>query len=170
MHFLRLIRSESYKRGTLLSVLFNILSKGILFLLTIIIARYFGSDINTDIYFFVFAAMILFSGFINNIDVAVLIPESMRIRTNEGDKPAAAFLNFFGLIYLVIGLLFTVAMYFYGTTVFGLISRFSAADIETYRHYFWIGSCFLFFTCLPITSIPFYLFKIFQPSHDHQQH
>jgi len=148
MNFLRLIQSESYKRGTLLSVLFNIISKGILFLLTIIIARYFGSDIKTDIYFFVFAAMILFSGFINHIDVAVLIPESMRIRTNEGDKPAAAFLNFFGLIYLIIGLLFTILMYLYGTTVFGLISRFSAADIETYRDYFWIGSCFFIFHLL----------------------
>ena len=80
MNFLRLIKSESYKKGTVLSVLFNIISKGILFLLTIIIARYFGSNIKTDIYFFVFAAMILFSGFINSIDTAVLIPESMRIR------------------------------------------------------------------------------------------
>ena len=52
MIFLRLIKSESYKRGTVLSVLFNIVSKGILFLLTIIIARYFGSNIKTDIYFF----------------------------------------------------------------------------------------------------------------------
>ncbi len=87
----------------MLSVLFNIISKGILFLLTIIIARYFGSNIKTDIYFFVFATMILFSGFINNIDTAVLIPESMRLRQKEGDDAAVAFLNFFLLIYFIIG-------------------------------------------------------------------
>lgn len=145
MNFLRLIRSESYKRGTILSVLFNMVSKGILFLLTIIIARYFGSNIKTDIYFFVFASMVLFSGFINNIDTAVLIPESMRLRQQKGNEAAAAFLNFFLLVYLIIGVVFTVGMYFFGTTVFGLISKFSGADILTYRSYFQIGSFFFIF-------------------------
>jgi peptidoglycan biosynthesis protein MviN/MurJ (putative lipid II flippase) len=128
--------------------LFNIISKGILFLLTIIIARYFGSNIKTDIYFFVFASMVLFSGFINNIDTAVLIPESMRLREKEGDEPAAAFLNFFLLVYFIIGVLFTVLMYFFGTTVFGWISKFSEADIISYRNYFWIGSLFFIFHVL----------------------
>src|SRR6187402_2912759 len=126
MKFSWLIRSESYKRGTALSVLFNIISKGILFLLTIIIARYFGSNIKTDIYFFVFTSMLLFSGFINNIDTAVLIPESMRLRRQLGDAASMGFLNCFLLIYLAIGILFTVGMYFFGTVVFGLISKFSA--------------------------------------------
>ena len=75
MNFLKLIKAESYTKGMVLSVIFNIISKGILFLLTIIIARYFGSNIKTDIYFFVFAAMVLFSGLINNMDTAVLIPQ-----------------------------------------------------------------------------------------------
>jgi len=148
MNFLKLIKEESYKRGTVLSVLFNIVSKGILFLLTIIIARYFGSNIKTDIYFFVFASMILFSGFINSIDTAVLIPESMRIRENAGDNKAAAFLNFFLLVYFAIGILFLVLMYFFGTTVFGLISKFSKADILIYQNYFWAGSFFFIFHVL----------------------
>ena len=143
-----MIRSESYKRGTLFSVIFNIISKGILFLLTIVIARYFGSNIKTDIYFFVFAAMILFSGFINNIDTAVLIPESMRLRQKQGDHTASAFLNFFLLVYVVIGILFTVVMYFFGPVVFSIISKFSDADINTYRNYFWLGSCFFIFHVL----------------------
>lgn len=143
-----LIRSESYRRGTVLSVFFNILSKGILFLLTIIIARYFGSNIKTDIYFFVFGTMLLFSGFINNIDAAVLIPESMRLREREGNAAAAAFLNFFLCIYVVIGILFTVGMYFFGTKIFGIISKFSEADIITYRNYFWTGSLFFIFHLL----------------------
>ena len=148
MNFRWLIRSESYTKGTALSVLFNVISKGILFLLTIIIARYFGSNIKTDIYFFVFGTMLLFSGFINNIDVAVLIPESMRLREREGDEKAAAFLNFFLCIYFVIGILFTAAMYFFGIKVFGLISKFSEADILTYKNYFWAGSLFFIFHLL----------------------
>jgi len=145
MIFLRLIKAESYTRGIVLSVLFNIISKGILFLLTVIVARYFGSDIQTDIYFFVFSTMVLFSGFINNIDTAVLIPESMRLREKEGDDKAAAFLNFFLLIYILIGIGFTGIMYFFGTTVFGLISKFPEQVIITYRNYFWLGSFFFIF-------------------------
>lgn len=145
---MKLIQSESYKKGVVLSVLFNIISKGILFILTIIIARYFGSNIKTDIYFFVFASMILFSGFINSIDTAVLIPESMRIREKEGNEKAAAFLNFFLLIYFFIGVAFLLLMYFFGTAIFGLISKFSEADIVFYRNYFWIGSFFFVFHIL----------------------
>ena len=148
MSFLWLIKSESYKKGTALSVLFNIISKGILFLLTIIIARYFGSNIKTDIYFFVFGTMVLLSGFINSIDTAVLIPESMRLREKEGGGSAAAFLNFFLLFYLITGIAFIIVMYFFGTTVFGLISKFSENDIVMYRNYFWIGSLFFIFQIL----------------------
>lgn len=148
MNFMRLIRSESYTRGTTLSVLFNILSKGILFVMTIIIARYFGSDVKTDIYFFVFGAMLLFSGFINNIDAAVLIPESMRLRENEGKEAAERFLNFFLFVYLGIGILFTLLMYFFGTQVYGLISKFPEKDIVRYKTYFWAGSLFFIFHLL----------------------
>ena len=148
MIFLRLIKAETYTRGMVLSVAFNIISKGILFLLTIIIARYFGSDIKTDIYFFVFTTMILFSGFINSIDTAVLIPESMRLREKEGNSKAMDFLNYFLMIYFIIGALFTIGMYFFGTTVFGLISKFEQADIITYRNYFWLGSLFFIFHVL----------------------
>ncbi|MFM6925023.1 MAG: lipid II flippase MurJ [Ferruginibacter sp.] len=148
MNFLGIIKTESYKRGMILSVVFNIISKGILFLLTVIIARYFGSDIKTDIYFFVFTSMVLFSGFINSIDTAVLIPESMRLRQEEGDNKAMEFLNYFLLVYVLIGLLFTALMYFYGTAIFGLISKFTTADIITYRNYFFAGSLFFIFNVL----------------------
>lgn len=94
MNFSWLIKRESYTRGMALSVFFNIVSKGILFLLTIIIARYFGSDIKTDIYFFVFATMVLFSSFVNNIDTSVLIPESIRLREKESEENASLFLNY----------------------------------------------------------------------------
>ncbi|HMI78866.1 MAG TPA: lipid II flippase MurJ [Ferruginibacter sp.] len=162
MNLSGLIRSESYKKGTLFSVFFNAISKGILFLLTVVIARYFGSDIKTDIYFFVFGAMLLFSGFINTIDTSVLIPESMRIREREGKDKAAAFLNYFLFIYVVIGILFTVVMYFFGSAVFGLISKFSEQDILTYHNYFWTGSLFFIFHLLTnyintiLTSLKFF--------------
>jgi putative peptidoglycan lipid II flippase len=148
MNLLSLVKAESYTKGTILSVVYNIVSKGILFLLTVIIARYFGSNIKTDIYFFVFATMILFSSFINSVDVSVIIPESMRLREHDGDEKAAVFLNFFLLGYLAIGILFTLAMFLFGTKLFGTISKFSDDDIQVYRNYFLLGSLFFIFHVL----------------------
>jgi peptidoglycan biosynthesis protein MviN/MurJ (putative lipid II flippase) len=39
-------------------------------------------------------------------------------------------------------------MYFFGSTVFGLISKFSKADILAYHNYFWAGSFFFIFHVL----------------------
>jgi putative peptidoglycan lipid II flippase len=92
--------------------------------------------------------MILFSAFINSIDTAVLIPESMHMREKEGEAKAMGFLNYFLVTYFFIGVLFTVMMYFFGTTVFGLISKFAAEDIMKYRSYFLTGSLFFIFHVL----------------------
>lgn len=148
MNLLWLIKSESYKKGMWLSVLFNILAKAILFLLTVLIAKFFGTNIRTDIYFFVYGTMVLLSGFINNIDTVVLIPQSMRIREQEGAAAATAFLNYFLRIYFLIGLLFVALVYFAGTIIFGWISKFPAADIVLYKNYFLLGSLYFFFQVL----------------------
>lgn len=141
-------RIESYKKGALLSVIFNAAAKGMLFLLTIVIARYFGSNIETDIYFFIYSTMILLSGFINAVDIAVLVPESIRIREQKGTPEAMAFLNYFFRLYLVIGLLFVALLFFFGTAIFGALSRFPAAVISTYRDYFLLGSFYFLFQVL----------------------
>ena len=148
MNLISRLKTESFARGMWLSVVFNILAKGILFLLTILLAAYFGSNIKTDIYFFVYGSMVLLAGFINAIDHAVLIPQSMRLRQTDGDAAAMAFLNYFLRIYIFCGLLFVVLMYFFGTRIFGWVSKFSEADIELYRNYFLLGSCYFFFLLL----------------------
>ena len=148
MNLLRLIKTESYKRGLLLSLLFNILAKGVLFVLTICIAGFFGSTIKTDIYFFVYGTMVLLSGFINTIDIMVLIPESMRLREREGPSVSMAFLNYFLRIYILIGLAFITVMYLFGTDLFGVFSKFPAAILLTYKKYFLAGSFYFLFQLL----------------------
>ena len=158
----RLKKTESFNRGMILSVLFNIIAKGILFLLTVLIAFFFGSDIRTDIYFFVYSTMVLFAGFINAVDTAVLVPESMRIREKEGDHSAMAFLNRFFRIYLLIGIVFSVLMYFFGTSIFSAISRFPKEEVLRYKDYFLLGSLGFAFLLLTnflnavLTSLKFF--------------
>lgn len=146
----------------MLSVIFNGLAKAILFLLTIIIARSFGNNIKTDIYFFIYSTMILLSGFINAIDIAVLIPESMRIRQNESNTAAMGFLNYFFRLYLVIGIVFVTIMYFFGTIIFGFVSKFNKTDIDLYKNYFLLGSFYFLFQVITnyinniLTSLKFF--------------
>ena len=162
MNFLWMIKTESYKRGILLSVIFNIIAKGILFLLTIFIAGFFGSNIKTDIYFFVYGEMVLLSGFISAVDTAVLIPQSMQLREKEGADQAMALLNYFFYIYFLIGILFVAIMFLFGTTIFELVSKFSATDIQLYRNYFLAGSIYFLFMLLTnfanaiLTSLKFF--------------
>jgi putative peptidoglycan lipid II flippase len=148
MNFYRVIKSESYKKGMALSVLFNFIAKFIAFILTVYIARMFGTDIKTDIYFFIYSAMLLFSGFINTIDTMVLIPESMRLRQIKGTDGAMAFLNYFIRIYFIAGIFFILLIAVFGTSIFAGISNFAKADILTYRNYFIIGSFYFFFQIL----------------------
>ena len=154
MNLISRLKTESFARGMWLSVVFNILAKGILFLLTILLAAYFGSNIKTDIYFFVYGSMVLLAGFINAIDHAVLIPQSMRLRQSDGDAAAMAFLNYFFRIYIFIGLAFVVLMYFLEQGYSGgcLNSRrliLSCTEIIFY----WALVIFSFY-CSPIISMP----------------
>jgi putative peptidoglycan lipid II flippase len=148
MNFSPVIKSESYKKGMALAVLFNVIAKFIAFILTVYIARMFGTDIKTDIYFFIYSAMLLFSGFINAIDTMVLIPESMRLRQIKGIDGAMAFLNYFILIYFIAGVFFIILIIVFGTSIFAGLSNFAKADILTYRNYFIIGSFYFFFQIL----------------------
>lgn len=135
-----MIRSESFSRGMLFSVIFNAGAKGLLFLLTILIAHFFGTSTATDIYFFISAAMLLLSGLVNAVDTTVLVPVSMRIRKQEGDVAAMAFLNVFLLLYVLAGLIFSAIVWMWAVPLFSFFSRFSDADILQYRHFFLLGS------------------------------
>lgn len=143
-----LIKSESYKRGMALSVIFNMAAKFLLFLLTICIARLFGNNIKTDIYFFIYGSMVLLSGSVNAVDTAVIIPESMRLRQSNGINAATAFLNYFLRLYFLAGIFFVTLIFFFGTAIFAWFSKFAAADIELYRNYFVIGSFYFLFQLL----------------------
>jgi peptidoglycan biosynthesis protein MviN/MurJ (putative lipid II flippase) len=148
MNLLWLLQSESYKKGMLLSVIFNIAAKFLLFLLTICIARLFGSNIKTDIYFFIYGTMVLLAGSVNAVDTSVIIPESMRLRASGGNNAATAFLNYFIRLYCGIGTGFILLVFFFGTSVFAAVSKFSVQDIEVYKSYFILGACYFLFQLL----------------------
>lgn len=128
-----LLKTESYKRGIVSSTFFNILNKSLVFINSLIVAFYFGTQLKTDIYFYAYNTIVILSAFITSLNSSVLIPESMRIRVEEGERQSMHFLNFFlygsGLITLLI-CLFLIAD---PVKAFHLASSFDLKALEQYR-------------------------------------
>lgn len=128
-----MLRSESYKRGIVVSTGLNVVVKGILFLNTILIAYYFGTSIETDIYFYIFSTITLLAGLVNGIDLAVVIPEGMLISIEKDEQEARSFYNFFGYAYTLIGIFLFILLFFFAVPICAAVSPFNTIDLEAHR-------------------------------------
>ncbi len=125
-----MLKTESYKKGIVLSTGLNIIVKAILFLNTIVIAWYFGTSIETDLYFYIFSTIILIAGLVNGMDLAVILPEGMHLQEEKGKEEAIAFYNFFGFSYLLLGLLIFVVLFFFSIPIYSSISSYKTATLS----------------------------------------
>jgi len=94
-----LLKVESYKKGIVLSTGFNIFNKGLVFLNGLLVAYFFGITYSTDFFFFIYSSVAILGAFFTSMNSAVIIPESMRIRIDEGTEKSMNFLNFFIFVY-----------------------------------------------------------------------
>lgn len=140
-----MIKSESYRKGVVISTVLNVFAKGIGFLNTLIIAFYFGSNIQTDIYFFVFTVAILLTGIINGIDYLILVPEGMKIREQENEKSSQRFFNFFIYLYAVIGFLLAAIILISPGFFYSLFSKFDRNVLGDNYNLLYIGIIIIVF-------------------------
>jgi len=126
-----LFKSESYKKGIISSTVFNIFAKFVKFINSIIVAYYFGTQGETDIYFYSLATIEILISFVTALDHSVLIPESMRIREQESNEKSVQFLNFFIYIYLGIGCLAIIILYINPIKIFSFISKFDTTILQS---------------------------------------
>ena len=75
-----ILKTESYRKGILLSSVFNIGGKSIAFIQQWLIGYFFGTHSSTDIFFFTYNIILFISYFFLNLSTSVLIPESINIR------------------------------------------------------------------------------------------
>lgn len=129
-----ILKSESYKSGIAYSTLLNVVSKGLVFVNSLVVAFYFGTQLKTDIYFYTYNTIVILSAFITSLNASVLIPESMRIRVKEGEEKAKGFLNLF--IYGYIALTVIIAIVFLGAPVhiFKAMSGFELQSIQDQKN------------------------------------
>ena len=129
-----MFQSTSYGRGIINSSLLNVLSKGLVFFVNLIIASTFGASISTDIYFFCYSCIILVVVFISGITNGVIIPEYIHLSSIDGQETlASSFIN--RTLYFVISILSLVAVIVVidPVTTLGFISNFKASTLEQER-------------------------------------
>jgi len=124
-----LLHFESYQKGIIYSTLFNVIAKILLFANSIVIAYYFGTQLRTDIYFFVFMTIAAAANLMSSLNIAVLIPESMRIKEQDGEKQSMRFLNFFLYGYLFFGAIMSLVLYCYPIDTFILFSKIERSSL-----------------------------------------
>jgi putative peptidoglycan lipid II flippase len=123
------LRTESYKKGLVMSASLNLVARIFGFANLLAITFFFGARTETDVYFYCFAAAGMMSAFLTSVDASVLIPESMRLSAQEGTAASRAFLNLFLYVFLFIGLAVMAAGIASPVRMFLLISKFDEAAL-----------------------------------------
>jgi putative peptidoglycan lipid II flippase len=124
------LKVESYKKGIVLSTVFNALNKVLVFLNGLLIAYYFGTNIKLDIYFYAYNTVLIVATFISGINTSVIIPESIRLRIQEGEDKAFRFLNLFIFGNIGLAVLICIICLFDPLFAFSSISKYNVAELS----------------------------------------
>lgn len=114
----------SYKSGAALSIGFTFIWKALSFINSILIAFYFGTQTNSDIYFYILYIAGLIGIFFTSLNSNVVIPQAIYLK-RTGEQKAQSFLNFFLLFYGTILLLMLFLGFLFPVDIFALFSKFS---------------------------------------------
>lgn len=135
-----MLKVESYRKGIVLSSLFNIFYKGLVFITSLLIAYYFGTEIKMDIYFYAYNTVTILAAFISSVNSAVIIPESMRIRVQQGQENAIKFLNIFIYSYVILTAIISILILIAPVSIFTAVSKYDTATAQKYQDILYMTS------------------------------
>lgn len=125
-----MLRVESYRKGIVLSTVFNTLNKAFVFFNSLAIAYYFGTQLKVDLYFYAYSTVLLMVTFITSLNSSVLIPESVRIRKQEHPDNAIAFFNFFIYTYIILTILICLIFFINPVKAFTTLSNYNPVELQ----------------------------------------
>lgn len=125
-----MLKSESYRKGAVLSSAFNIVAQLIGYSKNVVIAFYFGAGDATDVYFYVYLLFVSLTEIISCVDSAVIIPQLMRFEAQRDHDTAIAFANLFLYIFVLLSLLVFLVIQIIPGLVLTWFSDFSAQVVN----------------------------------------
>ncbi|HUT86070.1 MAG TPA: lipid II flippase MurJ [Elusimicrobiales bacterium] len=124
-----MLKFNSYKKGIVFSALFNAAAKILTIALVLIVGYHFGTEKKADIFFFLFALIIVISEFAKNVNRSAIIPKLMQLEAHKGREKSIEFLNTFFYSYLFVALVLISFTFINSNKLLSLTSNFSSATI-----------------------------------------
>lgn len=124
-----LFKPVSYRTGAALAVASTAGWKLISFINSILIALYFGTRAETDVYFYLIMLLGFGVTFMQRLNTAVLVPEAMFLHRSEPAQ-AQKFLNFWLWGYFALALLLALAGWTVAEPAVAALSRFSPVVLQ----------------------------------------
>ncbi len=138
-----ILKTESFRKGIALSTVLNIFAKGLTFCNTMLIAFYFGTSQETDIYFFIISIVTSISLFITGCTASVIVPEMIHLRENGQKDEVIKITNLILFTFVLITIIPVISFSIAPVQVFSRISQFKSSTIIEHRFYFSISSLLL---------------------------
>jgi putative peptidoglycan lipid II flippase len=148
-------RGENYRVGFFSSVILNGMAKALGFFTTVLTANFFGSTVETDIFFYSLASIGIVSSFLINLDGTTFIPKYMKMREKGNSDAANDLLRFAFFFYLSITLIIALLITLFPQEWMKCFSRFNRETIESYDTIVrWVAPL------LVISTLNFYLIDV----------
>lgn len=125
-----LFKPVSYAQGTAQAVAATFVWKFISFVNALLLAAYFGATYKTDIYFYVVMVIGFGIAFVQRLNQTILIPEAMFLH-EKNPQHARQFLTMWFYVYVGAGVVFGAAGSLCAVHGWGLLSRFSPAELAS---------------------------------------
>ena len=125
-----IFRIQSFKQAAFWSTAIGAFSQGLALLFGMLMAARFGAQESTDVFYYCLGVFGLLSALIQQINMAVLVPETMRRREQTGEADAMAFINRFFAAFCLILLTLTGLILIRPASFLTLISLFSIEVLE----------------------------------------
>ena len=114
----------SYKKGAALAIGSTFIWKVLSFINSLLIAFYFGTQTNSDIYFYILFIAGLIVVFFSSLNTNVLIPQAI-YQKKESEQSAKTLLNSFLLLYVAFLSALLLICFVFPVDVFALFSKFT---------------------------------------------
>lgn len=154
-------KTYSYKQGAALSIGSTFVWKMLSFINSILIAYYFGTRTNCDVYFYIVSISGLIVTFFSSLNGNVLIPQAIYLRRHSAEN-AKIFSNSFLILYIFLLAVVVGICFIFPIDIFAIISKFSVNILS--QDIYILRLAFLYFTayilCSYILSI-MYIYHIF---------
>jgi len=127
------LRIQSFRQAAFWSTAIGGFSQGLALLFGMLMAAIFGAQDSTDVLYFCLGVFALLSSLIQQVNVSVLVPETMRRREQIGNLDAMAFINRFLVVFGAVILTVTGLILLHPAEVLTVISRFSVEMLNQHH-------------------------------------